>query len=198
MEIVSPEITALLDLRTWAIGTLLQIERIRAAWLDLNSYERRRRLEIAGLEEDDDQDTSTLYERLQLDVHFLVIAANQMHDARDRKPLKPLPRLSSEIALAVTGLRDTREHYLEYRSAYYDQAPSPKALAKARKLREISEEAHPWMISGSVFAGREAREIRVADVLSVDQLEAEAQAIHDAADARLLEIAEHHSSPSQM
>lgn len=193
-EITSPEITALLDLRTWALGTLLQIERIRATWLDLNSFERRRRLEIAGLDEDEDPETSRLYERLQLDVHFLAIAANQMRDARARKVLKPLPRLSDDIALAVTSLRDTREHYLEYRSAYYDDAPNPKALAKARQLRQISADAHPWMIGGSIYAGREAREIRIADVLSVDQLEVETQAVHDAADARLIEIAEQHAA----
>jgi len=99
--------------------------------------------------------------------------------------------------VAVTSLRDTREHYLEYRSAYYDHAPSPKAVAKAQKLREISADAHPWMISGSVFSGREVREMLIADVLSVDQLEAEAQAIHDAAEARLLEIAEHHPPASR-
>lgn len=192
LEITSPEITALLDVRTWAIGTLLQIERVRDAWLDLNSFERRRRLETAGLDEDEDEDTSGLLERMQLDVHFLVIAANQMHDARGRKVLKPLPRLDDKVASVVTGLRDTREHYLEYRSAYYDDVPNPKAAAKARKLRAISADAHPWMVGGSIFAGSDVRDVRIAEVLSLNQLEGETQAIHDAAEARLLEIAAQH------
>lgn len=190
-ELTSPEISALLDIRTWAIGTLQQIERVSHTWADLNSLERRDRLERAGVDPDEDPEGGRLWELLQNDVHFLAIAANHLVEAR-RQPLGvDLPRLSRRIERAVETLRTIREHYLEHRGAHYGEAPrSRRAAAKARALRALDEDAHPWMIHGQVYSDGPPSDITIAGVLPLDQLSDETTAMHDAADALLLRIAQ--------
>jgi hypothetical protein len=185
IELSSPEITALLDVRTWAIATLLQIERIRAAWSDLHSLERRERQEIQGHE---DPESAGIWEHIQIDVHFLINAANHLIEARRQQLQTDLPRLSRSVERAIEHLRTIREHYLEHRDVHYGHPPKTnRAAAKAAALKALDEAAHPWTVGGSFYNG-ELREMTIAGVLELDAFADEVQAIHDAADDALSAI----------
>lgn len=187
-ELTSPDITALLDVQHWALGVLQQTERIRAGWLELQTLERLARAPEES-EDDSDPEAYELWERVQLDVHYLAIAANQLIKARRQRTQARLPRVDRKLTKAIERLRTIREHYESgHRDAFY----GGPATGVTAALRSTDVGAHPWAVRGSVYNGLEVHDVVVAGVLPLDDLDAHARALREAADLALQQIVERH------
>lgn len=179
-EITNTEITNLLDVRTWAIATLMQVSRVRRAWVDTERTTSQGHLGRTTVEDID----ANSYDVLDIDVHFLLIAAYQLIAARNRRLEAHLPKLTTAHIRAIETLRPIREHYGGHRPAFFgDATPSRHATA----LRRLDPDAHPWTVRGDI-APVVGTNITVAGVLPLDELETEVRAIQVAADTALTAI----------
>jgi hypothetical protein len=153
----------LLDCEQWARATLLEARRVRETWSTMHAGD------VADLEL---LVRFRLETMLDADVHFLIIAANQLVTAQRQKNSAALPSLSKPIRDAVEHLRNMKEHPANRSGFTYSGRTTPRGA----RFLEVVPQGNPWMMSGNLRGGS-PWSIQIANCLQISELESEVSAI---------------------